>query len=71
MFGVSIDKIELADVEAFCRTGVREGFILDFKLDFPSRLEKAVAAFANTYGGMILIGVDETPTGQEIGRAHV
>ena len=63
MFGIPIDRIEFSDVESFCRTGVREGVHLDFKKDFPTRLDKTIAAFANTYGGMALLGVDETPAG--------
>lgn len=66
MFGTPLEKIEFTDIDAFCRSGVREGILLDFKKDFPSRLDKAIAAFANTYGGIILIGVDETPTGQAV-----
>jgi hypothetical protein len=66
MFGLPIDRITFADVDAFCRSGVRESILLDFKKDFPSRLEKTIAAFSNTYGGIILIGVDETPNGEPI-----
>ncbi len=66
MFGIPIDKLTFADVEAFCRSGVREGVVLDFKKDFPTRLDKAIAAFANTYGGLILIGADETATGEPV-----
>lgn len=64
MFGTPIEKTSFADVDSFCRSGVREGVLLDFKRDFPARLEKAISAFANTYGGLILIGVDEMPTGE-------
>jgi hypothetical protein len=35
---------------------------LDFKVDFPNNLEKTIAAFANTLGGLILLGVDSDPT---------
>jgi hypothetical protein len=66
MFGLPIDEITFEDVDAFCRSGVREGVLLDFKKDFPARLEKTVAAFANTFGGMILIGVDETKLGEPV-----
>lgn len=63
MFGLPINEITFADVDAFCQSGVREGILLDFKKDFPAKLEKTIAAFANTYGGIVLIGVDETPSG--------
>jgi hypothetical protein len=43
--------------------GVREGTVLDFKRDFPRDLAKTLSAFANTHGGVVLIGVDETTTG--------
>ena len=66
MFGLPIDEITFEDVDAFCRSGVQEGVLLDFKRDFPARLEKTIAAFANTFGGMILIGVDETTLGEPV-----
>jgi predicted HTH transcriptional regulator len=58
------------DLNTFLSTGVRENFILDFKRDFPKNLEKTLAAFANTYGGTILIGVDETPAGSAVLPVH-
>lgn len=66
MFSIPIDSIDFADVDNFCQARPREGLILDYKLDFPARLEKTIASFANTYGGHILIGVDETPTGEPV-----
>lgn len=70
MFGIPIEKIEFADIDAFCRSGIREGILLDFKKDFPARLEKAIAAFANTYGGFVLIGIDETSTNSPVTPIH-
>jgi len=63
MFSKSLDQIQFEDIDQFCRTGIREGILLDYKEAFPERLEKAIAAFANTYGGHILIGVGEEATG--------
>lgn len=63
MFGKPIHEIKLEEIASFLETGIREGAALDFKRDFPSSLEKTLSAFANTYGGIVLIGVDETPTG--------
>jgi predicted HTH transcriptional regulator len=47
------------DVDSFCQEGIPEGAHLDYKRDFPSNLEKTIAAMANTLGGVILIGVEE------------
>lgn len=66
MLAIPIDNISLQDVNNFCQARPRESLILDYKLDFPRRLDKAIASFANTYGGHILIGVDETPTGEPV-----
>jgi hypothetical protein len=62
MLAKPIDQIGFEDVDEFCRTGAREGLLLDYKADFPARLDKAIAAFANTYGGHILVGVGEQAT---------
>jgi hypothetical protein len=63
MFGTDLDRLELSEIVSFLETGVREGVALEFKKDFPNHLEKTLASFANTYGGFLLIGVDETSTG--------
>jgi hypothetical protein len=59
-----IDQIQFDDVDQFCRSGAREGLLLDYKAEFPARLEKPISAFANTFGGHILIGVGEETNGQ-------
>src|SRR5689334_21206073 len=66
MFSIPIDNLTWQDVNNFCQARPREGLILDYKLDFPRRLDKTIASFANTYGGHILIGVDETATGEPV-----
>ena len=53
----------MQDIEQFLQSGVKEGTLLDFKEQFPSKLEKTISSMANTFGGMILIGVEETSTG--------
>jgi hypothetical protein len=63
MLGIPIDLIDYAAVVRFLETGVREGFGLEFKSDFPKHLDKTIAALANTYGGTVLIGIEETPIG--------
>jgi predicted HTH transcriptional regulator len=64
MFGIPIDDFDYPTVVQFLETGAREGIVLEFKSDFPAHLDKTLAALANTFGGVILIGVDETETGQ-------
>lgn len=38
---------------------VAEGFYVDYKADFPDKLHKYVASFANSHGGYIFIGIKE------------
>lgn len=66
MYRENISQITFETVDNFCSQTPRprEGVHLDFKKDFPNNLEKTISAFANTQGGIILIGVDETPTGE-------
>jgi hypothetical protein len=59
LYTKSIGEVEWKDVEAFCEQRLAEGAYLDYKVDFPSHLEKTIAAMGNTLGGIILIGVDE------------
>jgi hypothetical protein len=60
-----IDRITLEDVEAFCRQRHREGLRLDYKREIPRDLNNLVAAFANTSGGLILLGVAADATTNE------
>ena len=53
-------EISHQDVVYFCEQGIGEGVNLDYKKDFPpSGLERTISAFANTFGGVILIGVED------------
>ena len=54
-----INDITWDDVKTFCQQNIPENAYLDYKQDFPSHLEKTIAAMANTLGGIILIGVAE------------
>src|SRR3989344_4922253 len=63
-----INEISYQDVIDFCSAGHSEGFILEYKKDFPSNNEiiaKTVAAFANTYGGLLIVGVN-APSGNPV-----
>ena len=55
-----ITEINYDDVVSFCSQGIREGINLDYKQDFPpSGLEKTISAFGNTFGGTIVIGIQD------------
>jgi len=54
------------DVETFCERRVTEGASLDYKRDFPTNLEKTIAAMANTLGGTIFVGVAEDAEGKPV-----
>ena len=37
----------------------REGYLLDFKEDLSDRFLRSVASFANTFGGLLIVGISE------------
>ena len=60
IFSKPATEISYQDVVTFCEQGIGEGVYLDYKKDFPSSgLEKTISAFANTFGGVILIGIED------------
>ena len=59
LYSKNINQIGWNDIEDFCNQKIQEGATLDYKKDFPNNLHKTIAAFANTMGGLILIGIDE------------
>jgi len=59
IFSLQIDDIKYDDVLAFCDKQLEEGIDLDYKADWPNDLEKIICSFANTQGGIVLIGVQE------------
>ena len=64
-----INEIAYQDVVDFCDAAHEEGFILEYKRDFEKlsneKLAKTVAAFANTYGGVLIMGVN-APKGKPV-----
>jgi len=59
LFTLEKSKIDFKVVKSFCDQQISEGLRVDYKKDFPKneKLAKAICAFANTAGGIILIGV--------------
>lgn len=55
-----INDINFQDVLDFCEQKTPENFTLDYKRKLPSneKLAKLIAAFANTYGGVIVVGIN-------------
>ena len=58
LYTKSIYEITWEDVQNFCEQKIPEGATLDYKGDFPTHLYRTIAAFANTIGGLILIGIE-------------
>lgn len=62
-FSKPLHLVSTNDVRAFCQRGMPEGKQLDYKQEIPSSdkdiLAKTVAAFANTNGGTLIIGVSD------------
>jgi len=59
IYSKTITELKWEDIIDFCNQQIVEGATLDYKQDFPNDLSKTIAAFANTMGGIILIGVAE------------
>lgn len=59
LFTKEITEISFEDVVNFCREQMPESINLDYKEDFPRHLEKTISAFANTMGGLIILGVED------------
>ena len=60
IFGKPLNEVTMQDVKIFCDKQIREGINLDYKRDLTSKsLLKTMAAFANTRGGFIIVGVGD------------
>ena len=61
IFGKPLNDVTTDDVKLFCKSQIKEGVNLDYKKDLSSAksIVKAIASFANTRGGWILVGVED------------
>lgn len=61
IFGKPLAEVTTEDVRLFCNSQIKEGVNLDYKKDLSSSkpIVKAIASFANTRGGWILVGVED------------
>ena len=64
MFTKPIDEITFEDVESFCREWP-EGVRVEYKREI-RHIRKIVSSFANTYGGIFLIGVEADQANNEV-----
>lgn len=60
LYAADLDRLTFDDVSKFVSIGQEEGTRLDYKDQVPQDLGDVVAAFANTYGGLIVLGVSKT-----------
>jgi hypothetical protein len=54
-----LETIDYGELERFCQEQPEEDVDLDYKVAFPNDLDRVICAFANTQGGMVLIGIAE------------
>ena len=67
MFTKPIDEITFEDVQSFCQEWA-EGIRVEYKREIRvnTQIPKIVSSFANTYGGIFLIGVEADQTKNEV-----
>jgi predicted HTH transcriptional regulator len=59
MWHLPIESLTFEDLDEFLDLKLPEGNRLDYKVEMPNDLAKIIAAFANTLGGLIVLGVEE------------
>lgn len=81
VLGVGRDEITYEQVISFLKTGTREAAVegnhLDFKSELPSdkkgrfKIARAIAAFANSSGGLLICGVEDDKNDRAAKLTHV
>lgn len=56
MFSKPIAHLEFSDAESFCDQ-LGEGIRVEYKAEIPNNLPRVISAFANTLGGILVLGV--------------
>ena len=56
MFTKPVTDLKFSDVESFCKI-CGEGVRVEYKGEIPNNLPKTISAFANTLGGILILGV--------------
>jgi len=59
LYTKKIEEITYKDIVDFCNEQIRENINLDYKEAIDSSLSKTIAAMANTWGGLIVIGAED------------
>lgn len=59
LYTKKIEEITHKDIVDFCNEQIRENISLDYKELVDSSLSKTIAAMANTWGGLIIIGAED------------
>lgn len=60
LYTKNINDITFKNIEEFCKQQIPENLYLDYKEEInPNSLPKTIASMANTFGGLIIIGVED------------
>lgn len=64
IFTIALSQLNINELLSFCSQGISEGLRIEYKKQFPDNLKlvETICAFANTQGGIILIGIEADTT---------
>lgn len=65
-FAVPVDSISSSFIERIVQQRIRESLTLEYKQQSSKSLLETIAAMANTYGGLILVGIKENASELQI-----